>query len=119
MRRMQSGTALEPGEVVLVPFRFTDLSEVKRRPVLVLSSRRHNSSSPDFVCCGMTSNLANRRNSVVIDPTEMSEGSIPLRSRIKFDKVFTLEKSLVVKALGKVSQQKLAAVKHGLIFLLG
>jgi mRNA interferase MazF len=119
MKRMRSGTALEPGQVVLVPFPFTDLSEVKRRPVLVLSSRRHNSSSRDFICCGMTSNLANRRNSVLIDPTEMAEGSIPVQSRIKFDKVFTLERSLVVKALGRVSQHKLATVKQGLISLLG
>jgi mRNA interferase MazF len=116
---MQSGTALEPGQVVLVPFPFTDLSEVKRRPVLVLSNRRHNSSSRDFICCGITSNLANSRNSVLIDPMEMAEGSIPVQSRIKFDKVFTLEGSLVVKALGRVSKHKLATVKRGLISLLG
>ncbi len=116
---MQSGTALEPGEVVLVPFPFTDLSGVKRRPVMVLSNRRHNSSSRDFICCGMTSNLANKRNSVLIDSTEMTEGSIPVRSRIKFDKIFTLERSLVVKALGRVSHNKLATVKQGLISLLG
>ena len=118
MRRMQSGTALEPGEVVLVPFPFTDLSEVKRRPVLILSNRAHNSSSKDFICCGMTSNPANRRNSILIDPTEMAEGSIPVRSRIKYDRVFTLDRSLVVKALGMVSEQKLATVKRGLISLL-
>ncbi len=67
----------------------------------------------------MTSNLANRRNSVLIDPTEMAEGSIPVQSRIKFDKVFTLERSLVIKALGRISKHKLATVKHGLISLLG
>ncbi len=116
---MQSGTALEPGQVVLVPFPFTDLSEIKRRPVLILSNRAHNGSSRDFICCGMTSNLGNRLNSVLIDPKEMVEGSIPVRSRIKYDKVFSLERSLVVKVLGKVSQQKLATVKQGLISLLG
>jgi hypothetical protein len=67
----------------------------------------------------MTSNLASRRNSVLIDPTEMAEGSIPVQCRIKYDKVFTLERSLVVKILGRVSTQKLATVKQGLISLLG
>jgi mRNA-degrading endonuclease toxin of MazEF toxin-antitoxin module len=49
----------------------------------------------------------------------MAEGAIPVRSRIKYDKVFTLEKTLVVKRLGKVSQQKLNKVRKGLISLLG
>lgn len=116
---MQSGTALEGGEVVLVPFPFTDLSQAKRRPVLVLSNRLHNSTSRDFICCGITSNLGNRRNSVLLDPSEMAEGAIPVRSRIKYDKIFTLEKSLVVKGLGKVYQRKLDKVRRGLISLLG
>ncbi|MDG7011554.1 MAG: type II toxin-antitoxin system PemK/MazF family toxin [Nitrososphaerota archaeon] len=110
---------LESGEVVLVPFPFTDLSQIKRRPVLVLSSQKHNRTSKDFISCGITSNLENRRNSVLLDPSEMTEGSIPVRSRIKYDKIFTLEKGLVLKGLGKVSPQKLAKVKNGLISLLG
>src|ERR1700728_1888073 len=88
-KRMLSGIKLERGDVVLVPFPFTDLSEIKRRPVLVLSGGRHNNSSKDFICCGITSNLVNRRNSIILEPSEMVEGSIPTRSRIKFDKVFT------------------------------
>ena len=115
---MQSGTALDSGKVVLVPFPFTDLSQIKRRPVLVLSNRNHNGTSRDFICCGITSNLANRRNSVLLEPSGMVEGEIPVRSRIKYDKVFTLEKSLVVKELGKVSQQKRDKVRAGLISLL-
>jgi hypothetical protein len=49
----------------------------------------------------------------------MAEGAIPVRSRIKYDKIFTLEKSLVVKGLGKVYQRKLDKVRRGLISLLG
>ena len=116
---MRSGTTPESGEVVLVPFPFTDLSRAKRRPVLVLSSGGHNRTSSDFVCCGITSNLGNRRNSVSLDPSEMAEGSIPKRSRIKYDKVFTLEKRLILKSLGRVSTDKLAKAKAGLVSLLG
>jgi mRNA interferase MazF len=116
---MQSGTSFETGEVLLVPFPFTDLSRIKRRPVLVMSSSKHNRSSPDFISCGITSNLENRQNSVLLDPSEVVEGSLPVRSRIKYDKIFTLEKSLVIKSLGKVSPQKFAQVQNGLISLLG
>lgn len=116
---MQSGTVFDSGEVLLIPFPFTDLSQVNRRPVLVLSNRNHNRTSKDFICCGMTSNLRNRRNSVLLDPSEMAEGMIPVRSRIKYDKVFTLERSLVIKGLGRISQQKLDKVKRRLVSLLG
>ena len=116
---MPSGTTLEAGEVVLVPFPFTDLSQVKRRPVLVLSGRKHNKASRDFICCGITSNLDNRRNSILLEPSDMVEGSIPTRSRIKFDKVFTLEQGLVLKSLGRVSSNELAQVRSGLVSLLG
>lgn len=116
---MQSGTVPEGGDVVLVPFPFTDSSRIKRRPVLILSSSSHNRDSRDFICCGITSNLKNRKNSALLDPSEMVEGFIPKRSRIKFDKVFTLEKGLIVKSLGKIHRDKLEEVRNGLISVLG
>ena len=119
MSRILSGIRFESGEVVLIPFPFTDLSQVKRRPVLILSSSRHNRDSRDFISCGITSNLGNRRNSVMLDPSEMVDGSIPARSRIKYDKVFTVEKGLVLRGLGKVSSHKLSQVRSGLMSLLG
>lgn len=116
---MQSGTALESGEVVLVPFPFTNLSQTKRRPVVVLSNRNYNDATNDFICCAITSNLRNRRNSLLLDPSELVMGSIPKRSRIKYGKVYTLEKSLIVKALGRIGPEKLAQVKEGLLSILG
>src|SRR5438445_9752634 len=119
MSRILSGIRFESGEVVLIPFPFTDLSQVKRRPVLILSSSRHNRDSRDFISCGITSNLGNRRNSVMLDPSDMVDGSIPTRSRIKYDKVFTLEKGLLLSVLGRFSSHKLRTVKSSLISLLG
>lgn len=46
-------------------------------------------------------------------------GRLPLKSRIKYDKVFTLEKTLVVKPFGKVSQEKLMEARIGLAEVLG
>ncbi len=115
---MRSGTAFEGGEVVLVPFPFTDLSDVKRRPVLVVSNLRHNKISRGFICCGITSNPKNRAHSVVLAQTDMLEGALPVRSRIKFDKVFTLERTLVIKVLGKVSAGKLGQVRSSMVSII-
>ncbi len=38
-------------EIVLVPFPYSDLSAVKRRPVLVISNDDYNISYPDILVC--------------------------------------------------------------------
>ena len=114
---MQSGIRFESGEVVLVPFPFTDLSKSKRRPVLIISNAQHNARSYDFVCCGITSNLNNQPYSILLDPGDMTEGVLPVRSRIKYDKIFTLEKNLVIKRLGKVNSVIMGQVRSSVISL--
>src|SRR5437867_12540100 len=52
--RMPSTTSFNQGDVVLVPFPFTDLSAVKQRPALVLSTDRLNKVRPDVVVAAIT-----------------------------------------------------------------
>ncbi|MBI2766460.1 MAG: type II toxin-antitoxin system PemK/MazF family toxin [Chloroflexi bacterium] len=49
--------AFRRGEVVLVPFPFTDQSGQKVRPAIVLSGEVHNSVRPDIIVGALTSNI--------------------------------------------------------------
>jgi mRNA interferase MazF len=49
---MTFGIKYEQGDIVVVPFPFTDLSEVKQRPVLILSKKN---ASLYVITCGITS----------------------------------------------------------------
>jgi mRNA interferase MazF len=118
MKAIRSGINFEQGEILLISFPFSDLTTAKQRPVLVLSKKNHNDSSNDFICCGMTSNLENKSYSILLDRSDIQQGSIPKTSRIKFNKIFTLEKSLVIKKLGKVDHKKLKQVQKALSELL-
>ena len=111
---MKSGTPYSQGDIILVPFPFTNLMAVKRRPVLILSKGEYNSKADDVITCGITSNINDSNHSVIIDNTDLIEGSIPLQSRIKVDKLFTLEQSIVIKKLGKVNTNIFESVKKEL-----
>ncbi len=48
-------TTYEPGQVVLIPFPFTDLTTVKQRPALVISTPSFNRRQEDIIIVAMTS----------------------------------------------------------------
>lgn len=49
------------GDILLIPFPFTDLSSTKQRPVLVLSNTKYNESNQDIVVRERIFNLDNRK----------------------------------------------------------
>ena len=108
---MMSGTMFEQGDIVVVPFPFTDLSATKQRPALVISKTEYNSRTEDVITCGITSNLQNSDYSVIIDNSSLAEGTIPTKSRIKVDKLFTISKLLVKKKVAKLREEEFSKVK--------
>ncbi|MEK6921414.1 MAG: type II toxin-antitoxin system PemK/MazF family toxin [Nanoarchaeota archaeon] len=99
---MTSGILYEQGDIILVPFPFNDLSGTKQRPVPVLSNENYNTSSSDVVTCGITSNLTKKKYAVFITQNELEEGRLQKASLIKADKLFTLEKTIIIKRLEKI-----------------
>jgi len=109
---MKSGIRYNQGEIIVVPFPFSDLSSIKQRPVLVLSKNTDNESAEDIITCGITSNLKDTMYSVLIENTNLEHGQIPTKSRIKVDKLFTLNKSIVKKKVAKINQETFNLVKQ-------
>ena len=98
----------EQGEIVIVPFPFSDLKGIKQRPVLILSKEM---DSEDIITCGITSNIKNIKHSILINNGDLENGSIPVQSRIKVDKLFTLHKKVIKKKIAKLNQIILENVK--------
>jgi len=114
---MKSGIRYEQGEIVLAPFPFTDLSTIKQRPLLVISNNNYNDKTEDLVTCGITSNPKDAEFSVLIDNKDLISGSIPLKSRIKVDKLFTLNQKIIKKKIAKINNEKFFEVKKELLIL--
>ncbi len=109
---MKSGMTYEQGEIVLIPYPFSDLSVIKQRPVLILSNSIYNSKTEDIVVCGITSNIKDSEYSVLLENKNLVNGNLPIKSRIKADKLFTLKNSLIKKRIGKVEQEILEKVNN-------
>ena len=115
---MKSGMMFNQGEIVIVPFPFSDLSSIKQRPVLVLSNDDYNNFTDDVITCGITSNIKDSGHSVLITNEDLELGSIPIESRIKVDKLFTLEKSIIKKKIAKVKSHVMEQVKEKFLKLI-
>jgi len=115
---MKSGIVFNQGDILIVPFPFSDLTSVRQRPVLVLSKKEYNEKCEDIVTCGITSNLKDSKYSVLIDNPDLIEGNIPVKSRIKTDRLFTLEQSIIIKKMGMVNKGTFSKVRKEFINLI-
>ena len=91
------------GDVVAVPFPFSDLSGRKLRPAMVLAVIEHN----DLILCQITSKPFASKRSVELNQADFLEGNLPLKSYIRPDKLFTAEATIVQKHKGKLQNQLL------------
>ncbi len=106
------------GEIIIVPFPFSDLSSIKQRPVLVLSKNTDNDKVEDIITCGITSNIKDPKYSVLIELNNLIEGEIPKPSRIKVDKLFTISQDIVKKKIGRINRETFEKVKTEFIRLV-
>lgn len=95
------------GEVVVVPFPFSDLSNSKRRPALVLADL----PGKDVILCQITSqNVSIDNYAVSVSNSDFESGALPASSRIRPNKIFTADTSIIMSKAGKISNSKLCAV---------
>ena len=90
----------ERGDLVLIPFPFSDLSATKKRPVLLPTCP---GAYGDFIGLPVTSRPQTDRG-IALDPTDLMQGGLLLASWICVDRVVTLNASLIVKAFGRISE---------------
>jgi mRNA interferase MazF len=99
--RTPSTTAFERGEIVLLPFPYTDQSGTKRRPALILSSDAYNLRRTDLIVAPITSNVTGRQPDDTVLSDWVAAGLLK-PSAVK-GILGTVEQTLVVRKLGRLS----------------
>lgn len=94
--------AYKPGEIVVVPFPFTDRQAVKRRPALVCSSEDFNRSS-GHVVLAMVTTAAHSPWPGDVALRDLQATGLPAPSVVRW-KLFTLDAALVLRRVGALSE---------------
>lgn len=69
---MRSMTIYKQGDVLLVPFPFTDQSGTKQRPAVVLSGAAYNQDHPDVILAPITSQITQLKDEVILNNWQTS-----------------------------------------------
>jgi mRNA interferase MazF len=99
------------GDVVVLPFPFSDLSAAKRRPALVVATLQ----GDDVILCQITSQSSRDSNAISLDASDFSDGSLRVTSNIRPNRLFTADSRLVLYRVGAVNPAKLDEVMAAII----
>jgi mRNA interferase MazF len=99
------------GDVVVVPFPFSNLQEAKRRPALVVSPL----DGDDLILCQITSRSTGDRYAVSLEERDFQSGSLKQSSNIRPNRLFTADQAIVLYRAGSIAGRKVEEVVDRLI----
>jgi mRNA interferase MazF len=102
------------GDVVVVPFPFTDRSGDKRRPALVIATL----PGDDLTLCEITSHPVRSSEDCPLNAADFQQGGLPHPSTIRPSHLFTIANHRIIRTAGHLSAAKVGEVTMALIRLL-
>lgn len=115
---MPRTTGYSFGDVVLVPFPFTDQSGLKKRPAVVVSSAEYQARRVDLLIMAVTSQIRPRSAFGESPISEWRKAGLLAPSLIK-PVIATIDRRLVVKRLGRLQPADLRTMRVNLAAIIG
>ena len=103
---------MKKGDIILIPFPFTDLAGNKKRPAIVLAS-----GNLDIVVAFVSAQIKWKENTdVFLKPT--IENGLKKDSIVRLSKLATLDKDLAIGLIGQVDEDAIKSINKSLIKVL-
>jgi len=102
-------TTFHQGDIVLLPFPYTDLSSSKKRPAIILSKDSVNKNC--FIVAAVTSVIRNDVFSFSLPPADLSS-PLPKPSEARTNLIFTAHPSLILKKVSSVKKTALLRLSN-------
>lgn len=106
------------GDIILVPFPFTDQTTNKKRPAVVVSSEVYNIDRPDIILMAVTSQVRHLGKTGEAEVEDWQEAGLLKPSLFK-PILTTIEKDLVLKKLGRLSEKDRYVLQEVLQIVIG
>ena len=115
---MPSTTSFEFGDIVLVPFPFTNQRTTKKRPAVVVSSAAYNAARPDLIVLAITSQNRPTKDASEAAVRHWRTAGL-LKPSVFKPLVATIEQALVLRVLGKLDPDDRTTLRSLLSLIIG
>jgi len=97
-------------DIIIVPFPFTDLTTVKKRPALVVSPDNYNKSGQDVVIAFLTSRMDVSPRFGDYRIRFWQESGLPKASLLRM-KYATIDREIILKRIGRLCEKERGSVR--------
>lgn len=102
------------GDVVVVPFPFSDLTQTKRRPTLVIAGLQGN----DLILCQITSQMFRDQYAITINIDDFESGTLRKSSNVRTNRLFTADQQIILYKVGRLKSTKTDEVTTRIVEIL-
>lgn len=102
------------GDVVVTPFPFSDLSDAKKRPALVVAEL----TGDDVILCQITSQSVFDNYAIPLSKADFANGELRQASNIRPNRIFTADSNIFLYRVGVVTPQKLQEVAAKIVKII-
>ena len=104
-------------EIILFPCPFSDRTNSKIRPAIIISNNNYNKENEDVMVAPLTSKMQTKY-SVKITNENIGAGQIAKTSEIRVDKITQIHKSLILTQIGIVEEKIMQEIRKKFIDLI-
>lgn len=92
------------GDIVLLPFPFTDLTQSKNRPAIIVAQKA--SRNNDFIVAKITSNIHRDSESFLLNTSDII-GTLPAISEVRCNELMTIAQRRIIKKYATLEKEPL------------
>ena len=94
------------GDVVVVPFPFSDLTQAKTRPALVITALE----GDNVILCQITSQTIKGNYALSPDDKDFETGSLKQSINVRPNRIFTVDSHIILYQVGSLKIEKLSEI---------
>ena len=102
------------GDVVVVPFPFSDLTHAKRRPAVVVAELE----GDDLILCQITSQKVRDKYAVPLGDEDFESGTLKRKSNVRPNRIFTADRHIILYRVGHLKSEKTNQIIEKIVEIL-